>query len=446
MAEVRTAICRFCHSFCGVNVTIDQGRVVKVLGDIENPMYHGYTCIKGRQLADQHYHLQRLLRPQTRRNGGHAAIASARALDEIAGRLAALLERHGPRCVATYTGTYSFPYPAGSAMAASFMDAIGSPMRFSSGSIDQPGKPMAIAFHGRWNAGPHAFADSDTWMLVGANPVVSKWGGIPQYNPGKRLHDAQKRGMRLIVIDPRQTESARKAHLHLQCKPGEDPTILAGIINVIISEGLYDAGFIASDVEGFDALRDAVAGFTPDYVGRRAGVPPAQILEAARTFAGAERGMTTAGTGPNMAPRGTLTEYLVLVINTLCGRWLREGEKMPNPFVLLPERRGRAQAEPKPWAFGFGEQLRVRGLTDNAGGLSAAALADEILLEGDGQVKAEDLPGHAGAGAERGPGHQDVGYRQAGRLRHSAPARARGPGHQPAQRGHLVLWVFHRVS
>ena len=131
-----------------------------------------------------------------------------------------------------------------------------------------------------------------------------------------------------------------------------------------------------------------MAGFTPDYAARRAGVPEAQILDAARTFATAKRGMTTAGTGPNMAPRGTLSEYLVLVINTLCGRWLREGEPMPNPFVLLPERRGRAQAEPKPDAFGFGEQLRVRDLTDNASGLSAAALADEILMDGEGQVKA----------------------------------------------------------
>ncbi|MDH3640704.1 MAG: molybdopterin-dependent oxidoreductase [Gammaproteobacteria bacterium] len=388
MTEVRTAICRFCHSFCGINVTIDKGRVVNVLGDIENPMYHGYTCIKGRQLADQHYHLERLLAPQARSNGAHATIGSEKALDEIAAQLTALIDAHGPRSVALYTGTYSFPYPAGSAMAAAFMAAIGSPMTFTSGSIDQPGKPMAIAFHGRWHAGPHAFADSDTWMLVGANPVVSKWGGIPQYNPGKRLHDALKRGMKLIVIDPRETESARRAHVHLQCKPGEDPTILAGIINVIIEEQLYDEDFIASDVDGFDALREAVAGFTPEYVARRAEVPKAQLLEAARTFATAERGMTTAGTGPNMAPRGTLTEYLVLVINTLCGRWLREGDKMPNPFVLLPERRGRAQAEPKPRAFGYGEQLRVRDLTDNASGLSAAALADEIILEGDGQVKA----------------------------------------------------------
>ncbi|MFN3231516.1 MAG: molybdopterin-dependent oxidoreductase [Alphaproteobacteria bacterium] len=388
MAEIHTAICRFCHSFCGVKVTVEDGKAVKVIGDKDNPMYFGYTCVKGRQLPQQHYNPDRVLQPRKRVKGEHQTIVSEQALDEIAATLTDLIEKHGPRSVAVYAATYSFPYPAGGAMAAAFMKAIGSPMQFSSGSIDQPGKPVAIALHCRWNAGPHAFSDSDTWMLVGANPVVSKWGGIPQYNPAKRLYDGLKRGMKLIVIDPRRTECAEKAYIHLQCKPGEDPTILAGIANIIIEEKLYDQAFLESDADGFEALKEVVSHFTPEYVAERADVDKDLLIEAARTFAQAERGMTTAGTGPNMAPRGTLTEYLVLVINTLCGRWLREGDKMPNPFVLLPERHGKAQTEPKPKAWGYGEQLRVRDLTDNAGGLSAAALADEILLEGEGQVKA----------------------------------------------------------
>lgn len=388
MTEVKTAICRFCHSFCGVNVTLDGNRPVKVLGDIHNPMYHGYTCIKGRQLPEQHLHPERLLVPQKKAGGSHRTVASAQALDEIAARLTQIIHDHGPRSVALYTGTYSFPYPAGAAMARAFMQAIGSPMSFTSGSIDQPGKPMAIAFHGRWHAGPQPFSDSDTWMLVGANPVVSKWGGIPQYNPGKRLHDALQRGMKLVVIDPRLTECARKAAVHLQCKPGEDPTILAGIAHLIIREGWYDHAFVDAESTGFQALEEVVAQFTPDYVSKRAEIPADKLMDAARIFAGGRRGMVTAGTGPNMAPRGTLTEYLVLVINTLCGRWVRAGEPMPNPFVLMPTRHGRAQAEPKPPAFGYGTKLRVRDLGDNAGGLSAAALADEILLGGEGQVKA----------------------------------------------------------
>jgi anaerobic selenocysteine-containing dehydrogenase len=388
MSDTKLAICRFCHSFCGIKVTIEDGKPIKVVGDKDSPMHFGYTCARGRQLPQQHANPDRLLHPQHLVDGGHRQIASPQALDAIASQLSRIIATYGPRAVAVYTGTYSYHYPAGGALAGAFLQAIESPMMFSAGSIDQPGKPVSVALHGRWDGGPQSFLESDVWMLVGVNPLISKFSGIPPYNPAKRLHDAQKRGLQLIVIDPRRTESAEKAQIHLQCKPGEDPTILAGMAQIIIEEGLCDRSFIDAEVEGFEAFKAAVAPFSPDYVSERACVPKDLLIQAARTFATGSRGMASAGTGPNMAPRGLLTEYLVLCLNTLCGRWLREGEKIPNPFVLSPERRGKAQAQPKPPAWGFGEKLRVRGLADAACGLSTAALADEILLDGDGQVRA----------------------------------------------------------
>lgn len=388
MATQTQTFCRFCHSFCGITVTVEDGRPVKVIGDVENPMYQGYSCIKGRALPEQHLHPERLLHTQKRTDDGFVAIPAEQAMDEIAAQLADIVAEHGPRAVALYTGTFSFMYPTGTEMAKGFMSALGSPMRFSSGAIDQPGKGIARALHGTWSAGPQPFAEADTWMLVGANPVVSMWGGIPQYNPAKRLREAKERGMRLIVIDPRRTESARLADLHLQCRPGEDPTILAGILRVILSEGRHDDAFVAAEVQGFDALRAAVEPFTPDYVATRAGIAAADLVAAARLFAAGRVGSVTAGTGPNMAPRGTLTEYLVACLQTVCGRWLRAGEAVPNPFVLLPAKVAKAQADPKQPSHGYGEQLRVKGLGDNAGGMPTAALADEILLPGEGQVRA----------------------------------------------------------
>ena len=138
-------------------------------------------------------------------------------------------------------------------------------------TIDQPGKPIAMALHGKWGAGPQAFADADVCMLVGANTLVSMWGGIPSFNPAKRLHEARQRGLKLIVVDPRRTETARKADLHLQCLPGHDPQILAAMIQVIVAEGLHDRGFVAGETEGFEALAAAVAPFTPGAGRRRRG-------------------------------------------------------------------------------------------------------------------------------------------------------------------------------
>ena len=390
MTSEHLTFCRFCHAFCPIRVTVEDGKPVKIIGDKDNAMYHGYTCRKGRELPAQHAHPDRLLHSQERQaDGSFRAISSARAIDAVARQLSTIIDENGPRSVAMYTGTFTHHYPSGTAFAMAFMAAIGSPMLFSPSTIDQPGKPMAVAFHGRWNAGPTAFHDADTWMLVGANPLVSMWGGIPQFNPAKRLHDARKRGLKLVVIDPRRSEVARKADVFLQPKPGEDPTILAGLVRVILTEGLIDQDFVDQHAEGLAALQSAVEPFTPEYVAARADVPAGDVVKAAQMFAEGPRGMVSCGTGPNMAPRGTLTEYLVLVLNTLCGRWVKEGEPIPNPFALLPEGDNKAQAEPRPKrAYGFGETMRVRGLATSAAGLPTAAAAEEILLDGEGRVRA----------------------------------------------------------
>ncbi|PRC43789.1 molybdopterin dinucleotide-binding protein, partial [Mycobacterium sp. ITM-2017-0098] len=204
------------------------------------------------------------------------------------------------------------------------------------------------------------------------------------------LRAAVERGMKLIVIDPRRSQTAARAAIHLQPRPGEDVTILAGIINIIIGEQWHDAAFLAENAEGFAELADAVSGFTPDYVAERADVPRDQLLDAARLFAtyGTKRGMVNAGTGANFAMHGNVVEYLCLCLTTLCGRWQREGERVTRPNTLMPAFTAKAQPHPPYEGWGYGEQLRVRGLTDTVSGMPTAALADEILLEGDGQVKA----------------------------------------------------------
>ena len=389
MTETHLSLCRFCHAACPIQVEVEEGRAVRTIGDNHNEVYFGYTCAKGRALPEQHAHPERLLHSMKRMpDGSHQPISAGQAMDEIAGRVEELLDRYGPRSIASYTGTYSFPYPAAPPLVIAWMRAIGSPMQFTPSTIDQPGKLVGATLHGTWLGGPQVFHESDTWLLVGANPPISKSIGVPSYNPARYIHEAVKRGMKLIVIDPRRTETARKAAIHLQARPGEDPALIAGMIRVILAEGLADDAFLRENTVGLDALRAAVEPFTPRVVSRRADVPADLLVEAARTFAGGRKGMANAGTGPNMSPRGNLTEYLLQCLNTVCGRRRREGEPIPNPGVLLPPTVARAQPAPPQAAWGFGEKLRVRGFADTAAGLPVSALAEEILLEGEGQVRA----------------------------------------------------------
>ncbi len=387
-ASLVPSFCRNCLAFCPILVTVDGGRAVKVTGDPQAPAFDGYSCPKGRALPEQHNHPQRLLHCMRRQpDGGWASIGSQDAMDEIAAKLTKILAEHGPRSVAMFTGTGRVSHPVGEPIAKAWFRAVGSRMTFSAATIDKPAEYTSVALHGNWHAGLQSFDGSDTWMIVGANPVIAKSNGAPYNNPGARLKEAAERGMKLIVIDPRRTETAKRAHIHLQARPGQDALLLAGMLRLIIDEGLHDADFVAANAVGFEALKSALAGFTPQVVAARADVPVEQFVQAARSFGSAARGGVVCSTGPSFSTRSNLTFYLALCLNTVCGRWAREGDKAPFPNVLLPAFTPRAQPY-APYPVSSDRPMRVHGLMESVCGMPTAALADEILKDGDGQVKA----------------------------------------------------------
>jgi anaerobic selenocysteine-containing dehydrogenase len=303
-------------------------------------------------------------------------------------KLKSIIDKYGPESVAVYPGNGMVNNPVNISIAVAFLNALGTGQQrfFSVQTIDQPGKVIAQALHGKWIAGPHPFHQSDTWVLVGANPVISKMG-LGQ-NPAQIIKEAVNNGMKLIVIDPRETESAKKACLHLQPQPGQDPTLLAGFLHIILNEELYDKDFVAENAQGLDQLKAAVQPFTPDHVAAVTGVPVERIREAVAIFTSARRGSLVTGTGPHFALHGTLLEYLALCINTVCGRWVRAGERNGHPHVMLPDYQPRAQpmAPYKPWDET--QPGRLYGLPKTIMGAATGTLADEILTPGRGQIRA----------------------------------------------------------
>jgi anaerobic selenocysteine-containing dehydrogenase len=397
-ANIKTvkSYCRFCHAYCAIEVDVevsDAGeRVLAVRGDREDPMYGGYTCEKGRELPDVHNHPERI-RESLKRNadGGYDPIPTQQALDEIAEKLKTIVAENGPASIASYNGTHAFQNSAELEVCKAWHAGIESPSYYSSITIDQPAKFIAPSRVGNWAGGTHGFESADVVMIIGNNALISHYspfGGLPPFNAFKRLRDCQRRGLKVICVDPRRTELAKRSDLHLQLKPGEDPTLLAGIVKVMLDEGLYDAEFCEQWVDGVAELHEAIKDFTPEYVEERADVPAAQVIEAARLFAGGPRGTATAGTGHNMSMRPNLSEHLTIVLNVLCGRFNREGEKIPNPGVIGPAVARRAQAVAPEPVFGVGPQLRTRDLGQVFGEMPSAAISDEILLEGEGQIKA----------------------------------------------------------
>jgi anaerobic selenocysteine-containing dehydrogenase len=392
--EQHPFVCRNCGSSCPIIVTLDADRVVKVEGDHDAPLYRGYTCPKGRAIPQEHHNPRRLLQSLKRLpDGRRVPITSEQLVEEIAARVGRIIDAHGPQAVAAFLGNGVSAQPAATGMMISFLTAIGSPMMFSPGTIDQPGLLVAKALHGNWQGGRMHPAQWDTLLVVGGNPVVSKQY-LPQ-NPAWQLKELEQRGMRMIVIDPRHTETARRAAVHLQAIPGEDPTILAGLIHLIFALDGVDEDFVAENTEGVQTLREAVAGFTPEYVAARAGLDQADLIAAARILTEARGGDTAPGVGASMATRGNLMSYLALCIQTLRGFWSREGDRVSRPKVLTPRRDWRAQPIPPHKAWGFGTRIGVRGLQNSVAGMPTAALPDLMMSEGPDRIRALFLHGGA---------------------------------------------------
>jgi len=385
--------CRFCHAACPLEVDIDDevNRIVAVRGDRDDPLFEGYTCIKGRQMADQHHHPDRLRQPLRRSPDGRLeATTSQTAFDEIAAQIADIVSQYGPRAVASYTGTGGFQNSTSVDVARAWHRGFGSPSFYTSVTIDQPAKFTGNVRMGIWEGGLHNFSDADVLLAIGYNPLVSSYGavgGLQGTNPFMVMRRAKDRGMKLIVVDPRRTELATFADIHLQIRPGEDPTLLAGLLNIVLAENLHDPGFCEEYVDGLAELTGAVEPFTPAYVAARCDLDPDDVIAAARMFAAGPRGTAGTGTGPNMAPHPNLSEHLTLALNIVCGRVNRVGDRLESPLFLAPEAPKRAQVIP-PVAPNSGTEHRVRGLKSHRGEMLTNALADEILEPGEGQVKA----------------------------------------------------------
>jgi anaerobic selenocysteine-containing dehydrogenase len=374
-----------------MEVDVVDNRVIAVRGVMDDPLFEGYTCIKGRQIPDQMADPKRLRAPLRRRpDGTFEQVDSGEALDEIAAELQRIIDTYGPRAVASYTGTGGYQNSVAVPVARAFHQGIDSVSFYTSVTIDQPAKGLAMLRLGGWEAGYHNFTDSDVHMAIGYNSMVSSYapiGGLQGTNPFVVMRRRKAEGMKLIVVDPRRTELASFADIHLQIRPGEDPTLLAGMIRIVLEEGLHDHEFCDRWVSQMGELTDAVDGFTLDYVAERCQLDADDIVAATRLFAAGPRGTAGTGTGPNMAAHSSLTEHLTVVLNTVLGRVNREGDLIENGLLLYPEMPHRAQAT-APRTPANGPPSRLRNLRGYRGEMPTAALAEEILTPGEGRVRA----------------------------------------------------------
>ena len=379
--------CHLCEAMCGIAIDLEGDRIVAIRGDKDDPFSGGHICPKAVALQDVHEDGDRVRRPLRRTASGWEEIAWDEALDEAARRLVAVQRAHGRNAVALYQGNPVVHNHGAILFGQLFQRSLGSRSRYSATSVDQlPQMLASLLMFGHQLLLPIPDVDRTDFLLVlGANPLVSNGSLMTAPGIERRLKALKARGGRLVVVDPRRTETAALADLHLPIRPGGDAFLLAALVHTLASESLLKPGRLAAFTDGLSVLADAVEPFSPEAVAGRTGIEPETIRTLARDFASARSAVAYGRVGTCTQEFGGLASWLVNVLNVVTGNLDRPGGAMfPSPavdLVAFADRIGQRGHFDK-------GRSRVRGLPEFGGEWPAAVLAEEIDTEGEGRVRA----------------------------------------------------------
>ena len=376
--------CNLCEAICGLSIEHDGSKVISIKGDKEDPLSRGHICPKAIALQDIHADPDRLKTPMRRTESGFEPISWDDAFDLVESKLTEIRKQHGDDSVALYLGNPTV-HNSGALLFQKYLkQALSTRNRFAATSVDQlPHHFAASHMFGHGLMIPIPDIDNTDYMLIlGANPAASNGSLMTAPDVKNRLKSIVKRDGKVILIDPRRTESAKLASEHHFIRPGTDVFLLAAILNNLFQNDAVQLGRLNEFTKGVDQLKSAVAEFTSQNVSEITGMDSATIENIAAEFAAAKRAVVYGRMGVSTQPHGGLCHWFINAINLITGNLDRTGGQMfAHPAVSLVGKLG-TENEFGRW------KSRVRGLPEFEGDLPVAVLAEEILTPGEGQIKA----------------------------------------------------------
>lgn len=380
MATVRRTSCNLCEAICGVLVTVEDGHVTDIRGDEADPLSRGHICPKAVALRDLQEDPDRLTTPVRRTADGWEELGWDEAYELVAARLTEIQQKHGKNSVGVYLGNPNVHSLGAMTHMPTVVRQLRTRNRFSATSVDQ--LPHMLASHllyGHQLMVPVADIDRTSYLLMlGANPLASNGSMMTAPGFGRRLKEVQKRGGRVVVIDPRRSETAAVADEHHFVRPATDAAFLLALIHQVIADGHARP---AQYVDGLEAVTEATREWTPERAAPVTGIDADTIRRIAREFAGADKAACYGRVGVSTQQFGAVCQWAVQVLNIITGNLDRPGGTMiPRPAV--DTLRGIGRGHIGVW------KSRVRGLPEFGGELPASVMAEEILTPGEGQIRA----------------------------------------------------------
>jgi len=377
--------CNLCEAICGLEISIENGKVKSIKGDKQDPLSKGHICPKAVALQDIYNDPDRLRSPIKKTGTGWQTISWKQAFDEVATELKRIQGQHGRNAVAIYLGNPTVHNLDAMLFGPMFFRTLKTNNRYSATSVDQlPEQLVSLLMFGHSLLIPLPDLDRTKFHIIfGANPVVSNGSLMTAPGVSKRLMAIRERGGQLVVVDPRKTETAAIADQHLFIRPGSDVFMLLAMLHVVFNENLQTLGKVSDFTRGMEVIEKLVLDYPPEKVASITALDPQELKTLVRDFCAADSASCYGRIGVSAQQYGTLTQWLITVFNIVTGNLDLAGGTMfskPAFEVITAGRSGKK---------GFADDFsRVRNLPNFNGEFPVATLAEEITTPGDGQIRA----------------------------------------------------------
>ncbi len=377
--------CRICESLCGLEVTVKNNKILEVKPDENHVATEGFSCIKGLKQHEMYDSPDRLKYPMKKNYNGFERVSWASAMKDIGAKVKKIILEDGPNSVAMYVGTaagFSVLHPV---FAQGFMTGLGSRNLYSSSTQDCSNK-FAVSRHVYGFPFSLPFPDirhTKCLIIVGANPVISKWSFLQVPNPIKKLKAMEERGAKIFVIDPRKTETARTAGEHIFIRPGTDVFFYLSFLYELVALGGIDTAKVKQNMTGYDDLVKIAEGWPATRTELITKIPSVKLKELVKIYKESDGAALYCSTGVNMGGNGVLAYWLQEVINAVSGNLDRKGGTLVGKgiidFIKFGVKKGLLMRN---------DRSRIGNLLSVNDAFPGGILADEILTPGKGQIKA----------------------------------------------------------